>query len=150
MHTPSRWLELPQRQRPGRLPRRALSRHAPMLSRPIMGHRTIPNQQLVEHRHTTNMRGVHPVTNPHERRVPIPCRTCAIQSRRASTLARLVKLKGNMNTADLIQRLIEKANYHDTFGHTDEGNILREAAAALAEAKNENVIRGMIHQILEG
>lgn len=55
-----------------------------------------------------------------------------------------------MNTADLIQRLIEKAIYHDTFGRTDEGDILREAAAALAEARNENAIRGMIHEILEG
>jgi predicted CopG family antitoxin len=63
-------------------------------------------------------------------------------------LARLIKLKGNMNTADLIQRLIEKANYHDTFGRTDEGDILREAAAALAEAKNADRIRGMIQEIL--
>jgi hypothetical protein len=55
-----------------------------------------------------------------------------------------------MTTTDLIYRLIERADYHDTFGRTDEGQILREAAAALAEAKNENVIRGMIHQILEG
>ena len=115
-----------------------------------MGHRAIPNQQLVEHRHTTNLRGVHPVTNPHQRQMPIPCRTRAIQSRRASTLARLVKLKGNMNTADLIQRLIEKANYHDTFGRTDEGDILREAAAALAEARNEKAIRKLIDNILEG
>lgn len=55
-----------------------------------------------------------------------------------------------MTTTDLIHRLIERADYHDAFGRTDEGQILREAAAALAEAKNENVIRGMIHQILEG
>ena len=53
-----------------------------------------------------------------------------------------------MNTADLIQRLIEKANYHDTFGRTDEGDILREAAAALAEARNADQIRGMIQEIL--
>ena len=55
-----------------------------------------------------------------------------------------------MNTADLIQRLIEKADYHDTFGRTDEGDILREAAAALAEARNEKVIRKLIDNILEG
>jgi len=54
-----------------------------------------------------------------------------------------------MNTADLIQRLIEKANYHDTFGRTNEGDILREAAAALAEARNENAIRNLIDDILE-
>ena len=54
-----------------------------------------------------------------------------------------------MNTADLIQRLIEKADYHDTFGRTDEGDILREAAAALAEARNEKAIQAMIHDILE-
>ena len=63
-------------------------------------------------------------------------------------MARLITLKGNMNTADLIQRLIEKANYHDTFGRTDEGDILREAAAALAEARNADQIRGMIQEIL--
>ena len=54
-----------------------------------------------------------------------------------------------MNTADLIQRLIEKANYHDKFGRTDEGDILREAAAALAEARNEKAIRKLIDDILE-
>lgn len=54
-----------------------------------------------------------------------------------------------MNTADLIQRLIARANYHDTFGDTDEGKILREAAAALAEARNEKAIQAMINNILE-
>jgi hypothetical protein len=54
-----------------------------------------------------------------------------------------------VNTATLIQRLIERANIHDTFGRTDEGDILREAAAALAEAKNEKVIGNMLVDILK-
>jgi hypothetical protein len=54
-----------------------------------------------------------------------------------------------VNTATLIQRLIERANMHDTFGRTDEGEILREAAAALAEAKNEKVIGNMLVNILK-
>jgi len=54
-----------------------------------------------------------------------------------------------VNTATLIQRLIERANMHDTFGRTDEGDILREAAAALAEAKNEKVIGNMLVNILK-
>jgi hypothetical protein len=54
-----------------------------------------------------------------------------------------------VNTATLIQRLIERANMHDTFGRTDEGDILREAAAALAEAKNEKVIDNMLVDILK-
>lgn len=53
-----------------------------------------------------------------------------------------------MTTTDLIYRLIERADYHDTFGRTDEGQILREAAAALAEAKNADRIRSMIQEIL--
>jgi hypothetical protein len=54
-----------------------------------------------------------------------------------------------VNTATLIARLIERANMHDTFGRTDEGDILREAAAALAEAKNEKVIGNMLVDILK-
>jgi hypothetical protein len=54
-----------------------------------------------------------------------------------------------VNTATLIQRLIERANMHDTFGRTDEGDILRETAAALAEAKNEKVIGNMLVDILK-
>jgi hypothetical protein len=54
-----------------------------------------------------------------------------------------------VNTATLIQRLIKRANMHDTFGRTDEGDILREAAAALAEAKNEKVIGNMLVDILK-
>jgi hypothetical protein len=54
-----------------------------------------------------------------------------------------------VNTATLIQRLIERANMHDTFGRTDEGDILREAAAALAEAKNQKVIGNMLVDILK-
>ena len=38
---------------------------------------------------------------------------------------------------------------HDTFGRTDDGDILREAAAALAEAKNEKVIGNMLVDILK-
>ena len=52
-------------------------------------------------------------------------------------------------TATLIQRLIDRANMHDTFGRTDDGDILREAAAALAEAKNEKVIGNMLVDILK-
>ena len=55
-----------------------------------------------------------------------------------------------MTTTDLIYRLIERADYHDTFGRTDEGDLLREAAAALAEARNEKAIRKLIDNILEG
>lgn len=55
-----------------------------------------------------------------------------------------------MTTSDLIHRLIERADYHDAFGRTDEGQILREAAAALAEAKNTETIRKLIDNILEG
>jgi hypothetical protein len=54
-----------------------------------------------------------------------------------------------VNTATLIQRLIARANMHDAFGRTDEGDILREAAAALAEAKNEKVIGNMLVDILK-
>jgi hypothetical protein len=54
-----------------------------------------------------------------------------------------------VNTATLIARLIERANMHDTFGRTDEGDILREAAAALAEAKNQKVIGNMLVDILK-
>jgi hypothetical protein len=54
-----------------------------------------------------------------------------------------------VNTATLIQRLIDRANMHDTFGRSDEGDILREAAAALAEAKNEKVIGNMLVDILK-
>jgi hypothetical protein len=54
-----------------------------------------------------------------------------------------------VNTATLIARLFERANMHDTFGRTDEGDILREAAAALAEAKNEKVIGNMLVDILK-
>jgi hypothetical protein len=53
-------------------------------------------------------------------------------------------------TANLISRLIERANYHDTFGRTDEGNILREAAAALAEAQNSQAIRNLLTTITKG
>lgn len=53
-------------------------------------------------------------------------------------------------TATLIQRLIDRANMHDTFGRTDDGDILREAAAALAEAKNEKAIGNMLVDILKG
>jgi hypothetical protein len=54
-----------------------------------------------------------------------------------------------VNTATLIQRLIDRANMHDTFGRSDEGDILREAAAALAEAKNQKVIGNMLVDILK-
>ena len=54
-----------------------------------------------------------------------------------------------VNTATLIQRLIKRADMHDAFGRTDEGDILREAAAALAEAKNEKVIGNMLVDILK-
>lgn len=55
-----------------------------------------------------------------------------------------------MNIPDLIQRLIEKAEYHDKFGRTDEGDILREAAAALAEARNEKAINALLQNIMKG
>jgi hypothetical protein len=55
-----------------------------------------------------------------------------------------------MNVPDLIQRLIEKADYHDTFGRTDDGDILREAAAALAEARNQKTIDALLQNILKG
>ena len=55
-----------------------------------------------------------------------------------------------VNTATLIQRLIDRANMHDTFGRSDEGDILREAAAALAEAKNQKVIGNMLVDIIKG
>jgi len=54
------------------------------------------------------------------------------------------------NTATLIQRLIAAADMHDKFGRTEEGKICREAAAALAEAKNQKVIAGMLVDILKG
>jgi len=50
-------------------------------------------------------------------------------------------------TATLIQRLIDRANMHDTFGRTDDGDILREAAAALAEAKNEKAIANLLMDV---
>ena len=53
-------------------------------------------------------------------------------------------------TATLIQRLIDRANMHDKFGRTDDGDILREAAAALAEAKNADAIRELLGSITKG
>ena len=55
-----------------------------------------------------------------------------------------------VNTATLIQRLIDRANMHDKFGRTDDGDILREAAAALAEAKNADAIRELLGSITKG
>jgi hypothetical protein len=37
---------------------------------------------------------------------------------------------------------------HDKFGDTSEGKLLREAAAALAEANNSKVIQKMMLDIL--
>lgn len=55
-----------------------------------------------------------------------------------------------MTTTDIIQRLIEKADYYDTFGETFDGQICREAAAALAESLNAKAISRLQHQILKG
>jgi len=54
-----------------------------------------------------------------------------------------------VNTASLIERLIAQADIHDKFGPTYDGQICREAAAALAEAKNEKVIGNMLVDILK-
>ena len=60
-------------------------------------------------------------------------------------------LKGKkVKTSDIIERLIRRADYYDTFGRTDDGDILREAAAALAEARNEQVLRNLKNDILRG
>ena len=55
-----------------------------------------------------------------------------------------------MKTSDIIERLIRKADYYDTFGRTDDGDILREAAAALAEARNNQILSNLKTQILRG
>ena len=52
-----------------------------------------------------------------------------------------------VNTASLIERLIAQAELHDTFGRTDDGDILREAAAALAEATNEKAIANLLMDV---
>jgi hypothetical protein len=55
-----------------------------------------------------------------------------------------------VNTALLIERLIAQAELHDKFGPTYDGQICREAAAALAEAHNQKVIGGMLVDIIKG
>jgi hypothetical protein len=55
-----------------------------------------------------------------------------------------------MNTANLIHRLMLAADYQDHLGETLEGALLREAAAALAEARNTQAIHELQHKILKG
>jgi hypothetical protein len=52
-----------------------------------------------------------------------------------------------VNTASLIERLIAQAELHDKFGPTYDGQICREAAAALAEAKNEKALANMLMDV---
>jgi hypothetical protein len=54
------------------------------------------------------------------------------------------------NTGTLIQKLLAHADRYDTFGPTFDGQLMREAAAALAEAHNQKVIGGMLVGILKG
>jgi hypothetical protein len=54
------------------------------------------------------------------------------------------------NTGTLIQKLLAQADRYDTFGPTFDGQLMREAAASLAEAHNQKVIGGMLVDIMKG
>jgi len=56
----------------------------------------------------------------------------------------------NTKTQTIIQKLLAQADRYDTFGPTFDGQLMREAAAALAEAHNQKVIGGMLVDILKG
>lgn len=65
-------------------------------------------------------------------------------------MGRNITLKGKMKTSDIIDRLIRRADYYDTFGRTDDGDLLRQAAAALAESRNDQILKNLKTQILKG
>jgi hypothetical protein len=58
--------------------------------------------------------------------------------------------KATVNIGTFIQKLLARADYYDAFGPTYDGQVMREAAAALAEAHNQKVIGGMLVEILKG
>jgi hypothetical protein len=55
-----------------------------------------------------------------------------------------------VSNTSLIQKLLAQADRYDRFGPTFDGQLMREAAAALAEAHNQKVIGGMLVGILKG
>jgi hypothetical protein len=55
-----------------------------------------------------------------------------------------------VSISNVIHKLLAQADYYDLLGETYDGQLMREAAAALAEAHNQKAITGMFIDILKG
>jgi uncharacterized membrane protein YgaE (UPF0421/DUF939 family) len=56
----------------------------------------------------------------------------------------------NTKTQTIIQKLLHQADYYDLLGETYDGQLMREAAAALVESRHDLVRQNLIQEILQG